>query len=226
MPEPWCRASGGDVGGVGLQHQGIDGQLGRQAAQLQGAVVGHGATKTQPEAHGDERLCLLQAAVEGVRNAALHRQLAQPLEQPVGRAAHMQDHWQVKSAGQLELCTVKPFLPSGIQAGHEEVQPDFAHRYQPWVRLVLHQRLLQRLQVFIRRPARVEGVDAQGVAVFVLVRHGAHRVPVAALHRRNHAVHHPLSSGRPAHGVPVCIELGGVKVAMGVDPDRHGRMMP
>ena len=105
-----------DIRRVGLHHQGRFGQLGRQPAQLQRPVIGHGAAKPQLEAQCDEGLGLLQTAVEGMGDAARHGNVAQPLEELVRRAAHMQDHRQIEPSRQLQLGTVELLLPRGIEA--------------------------------------------------------------------------------------------------------------
>ena len=79
---------------------------------LQRALEGHGAAKAELETQRDERLRLLLAAVEGMRDArqAHRRSLPQVLEQPVGRAPHVQDHRQAVPARQQQLLAVEMFL--------------------------------------------------------------------------------------------------------------------
>ena len=159
-------------------------------------------------------------------DAARHGNVAQALEQLVGRAAHMQDHRQIEPARQLQLRTVKLLLPRGIQSIGKKIQPDFADGHQARVTMVLLQRLGQQRQVGIGRPRGVERVDAQRVAVAVAVRQLAHGIPVGTLHRRNHAMRHACCSRLLAHGVAVGGKLGGVQVAVRIDPGRHADMMP
>lgn len=59
-----------NVGRIGFHHQAAQWQIRRQAAQLQGAVVRQRPAKPQLEAQRDERLGLLEAAVERVGDAA------------------------------------------------------------------------------------------------------------------------------------------------------------
>ena len=211
-----------NVGRVGFHDDGVFGQRLRQAAQLQGALVGHGAAEPELETQGDERLRLLHTAVEGMGDAAAHRHFAQALEQAVGRAAHVQDHRQAEAPRQLQLRAVKAPLARWVKAGHEAVEPDLAHRDQARVGLVLLQRAGQRLQVFVGGARRVERVDAQGVAVAMALRELAHHIPLGALHGRDDAVRHARRARLGAHGVHVGGELGRVEVAVGVDPARHG----
>ena len=59
-----------DVGGIGFEHDGRERQVFGQATQLQGPLEGEGATKAEFESQFDEGVGLLQAAVEGMGNAA------------------------------------------------------------------------------------------------------------------------------------------------------------
>ena len=115
-----------NVGRVGFHGDGVLRQCLRQAAQLQGALVGHGTAKPELETQGNERLRLLHTAVEGMGDAAAHRHFAQALEQAVGRAAHVQDHRQAEAPRQLQLRAVKLLLPRWIQSIGKKIQPDFA----------------------------------------------------------------------------------------------------
>src|SRR5690606_19311057 len=60
----------GNVGRVGFQYQGFHGQLHCQPPDLQGALEGHGAAKTQSKSQVDELPGLLETAIEGVRDTA------------------------------------------------------------------------------------------------------------------------------------------------------------
>ena len=211
----------GNVGRIGFHHQAAQRQLGGQAAQLQGAVVGHRPAKPQLEAQRNKRLGLLQAAVEGMGDAPAYLHLAQYLQKLVGRAAHMQDDGQIKPPRQHQLLAVKALLAFGVQPRHKVVEPDFAHRHQARVSAVLLQGVGQQLQVFVLRAAGVQGVNAQGVAVAMAVGQQAHAVPVAALYRGQHAMHHALGPGLLAHRVHIVRQLGRIQVGVGVNPG-HG----
>ena len=63
----------GNVRRIGFQHQRFQRQFGGEHAQLQCALKGQRATKTQLETHGDELLGLLQTAIERMGDATLHR---------------------------------------------------------------------------------------------------------------------------------------------------------
>ena len=88
---------------------------------------------------------------------------AQALEQRVGRAPHVQDHRQPGLAGQRQLRDVEALLPRAVQAGHEVVQPDLAHRHQARVVALRLQRLAQPLQVGVGGTVDVQRVDAQRI---------------------------------------------------------------
>ena len=80
---------------------------------------------------------------------------------------------------------------------------------------------VQQRQVAVLRPTHEQWMDAQRITVPTLVGQLPHRVEVGHLHRRDHAV--PDSAGRRtrAHRSTVGRELGGIEMAMGVDPGRH-----
>ena len=210
------------VGRIGFQHQRLQRQRGGQAAQLQRTLVGECAAKAQLESQCDKRLRLLPAAVEGVGDAALHRHLAQPLEQAVGTAAHVQDHGQIEAPCQLQLRAVKLLLARRIQPLNKVIQADFAHGHQVRVVARTLQHLRQRGHIAIACAPGVERVDTQRVAVAVALRQRLHRRGVGQLHRRNHQVLHARRPRRCPHRIGVGRELGGVEVAVGVYPGGHG----
>ena len=133
----------------------------------------------------------------------------------------MQDDGQIKPPRQRELRAVKALLAFGVQPRHKVVEPDFAHGHQARVSAVLLQGVGQQLQVFVLRAAGVQGVNAQGVAVAMAVGQQAHAVPVAALYRGQHAMHHALGPGLLAHRIHIGRQLGRIQVGVGVNPG-HG----
>ena len=138
----------------------------------------------------------------------------------------MQDHRQVKPPGQLQLRAVKPLLARRVEARHKIIEADLANRHQARVSMVLLQVPGQMLQVLLLGAPCVEGMNAQRIAVPMLVRQRPHGVPVAALYRRNHAMADALRRRLGADRAAVGIELGGVEVAVGIDPGGHAPMMP
>ncbi|MNT27719.1 hypothetical protein D3C72_1633600 [compost metagenome] len=159
-------------------------------------------------------------------DTALYRQLPQALEQFVGRAAHMQDYGQVEPARQLKLRAIELLLPGWVQAGHEVIQANLSDGHQTLVSPVLLQFLRQQLQICVVRAPCVKGVNAQRIAIAMPMGQGAHRGPVAALHRRNHTMGYALGPRLGTHGIAVGVKFGRIQVAMGIDPDSHGVMMP
>ncbi|MPN30066.1 hypothetical protein SDC9_177523 [bioreactor metagenome] len=193
---------------------------------MQRPIKGDRAAEAQLEAHVDEGLRLLLAAVEGMRDAARHRHVTQMLEQPVGRAPHMKNYGQIKAPRQLQLGAVELLLPRGIQPRHEEVKADLPNRHQALITARIRQRLLQRGEVVLRSARRVQRVNAQGVAVAPAVRHFLAGLPVAALHGRNHAMADPGGARIGAHRVgmrlPAMMDKF-VQMTVRVDPERRGR---
>jgi hypothetical protein len=147
------------------------------AAHLQRAVKRERAAKAELEAHVNKAARLLRTAIESVGNAARHRHLAQRLEHAVHRAAHMQQHRQIKAPRQAQLRAQQRLLVVGVEFGNEVVEPDFAHCHQARV-APARSRAFERLQVGFSRTGRAQGVDAQRVAVAMAVRQRAHRVEV------------------------------------------------
>ena len=88
-----------------------------------------------------------------MRDAA-HPGLAQVLEEPVGRPPHVQDHRQAVAARQRELLAIEEFLPRGVQAGHEIIQADLAHRHQPRIVPRIGQRAVQKLEIILTARGR------------------------------------------------------------------------
>ena len=96
-----------DVGCIGFQHDARQGELRGQAPNLQGSLKGQCATKTQHKVQINESLCLLQTAIEGVRNTALAFKSAQATQQLICRFTNVQDHWEFVFLSQLQLRMVE-----------------------------------------------------------------------------------------------------------------------
>ena len=122
-----------------------------------------------------------------MRDAAVREaDTAQAGEELVRALAHMQQHGQAGALGELELLDVNLLLEGRVQARHEEIQADLAHRHQARVVAVRPQRLAQGLQVGVVGTVHVQRVDAQRIGQAVAVRQRAHGVEVRALDRRQH----------------------------------------
>jgi hypothetical protein len=213
-----------DVRRIGLQHQGPGRQLARERANLQRALEGHRAAEAQSEAARHEGRRLLRAAVEGVRDAARHLDAAQPRQQRVGRAPHVQDHGQPGVACQAQLREVEALLQRAVEPGHEVVEPDLAHGHQARIVALRLQRGAQPFEVAVLRPRHVQGVDAERVDAVVRMRQRAHGLEVGALDGRQHEGAHAGRTRPLHHAGAVGVELGGVEMAMGIDPHRAAIM--
>ena len=161
-------------------------------------------------------------ALPGARPAA---NLAQALEQLVGRTPHMQDHRQPMFARQAQLRPVKVHLPLPQRAlakrRHQVIQTNLAHRHQARVIALRCQGGVQRVKVMLAGLCHVKRVNAQGVAVAMGMGQVAHSLKVSHGHRRQDAVHHPgLRRTGPYLG-HVRRKLGRIKMAMGIDPGKH-----
>ena len=210
-----------DVGGVGFQHQGIVRQPHGQAADLQRPLVCQGPAKPELEASTCEFLRLHLAAIEGVGDAAGHRQAAQTGQQGVGRAPYVQQYRQAGLPRQLQLRQVEGLLPLAVQPRNEVVQTDLAHRHQTGVVGMGLQGLRQELQVGVGRAVGVEGVNAQRIGQSVAVCQGPHPLEVRSLHGRQHQHGHLHGARAFNHRIAVGVKLGRIQVAVRVHP--HAR---
>jgi hypothetical protein len=119
-----------DVRRIGLQHQRVQRQCRGQAAQLQRALEGH-ARRRNPAAGRRRNPGLLRLPANAwampVHGVGRRRQRAQPRQQAVGRAAHMQDHRQAMPARQAQLRAVEVLLARAhrrlAQAGTKKSSP-------------------------------------------------------------------------------------------------------
>lgn len=210
-----------NIGRVGFHHDGFGRQRLGQSAHLQRTVKRERAAKTELESHANQASGLLRAPIEGMGNATRHRHLTQRLEHAVHRAAHMQQHGQIKAPRQAQLRAQQGLLVVGIEFGNEVVEPDFAHCHQRRVALTRVQRAFERLQIGLARTGRAQRVDPQRVAVAVAMRQTPYRFEVVHVHRRNHDVADTALAGTLAHSIDVMRELTRVQVAVGVDPEEH-----
>ncbi len=133
----------------------------------------------------------------------------------------MQDHRQVELARQLELGNVVALLDLPVQAGHEVIEADLAHRHQARVVPMATQRLAQGCQFFVGDPIDTQGMDAQRISEAMTVRECANGIEVAGVDGRQHHLRHADRARAPDHLVPVAVELGRIEVAVGVDPVGH-----
>ena len=191
--------------------------------------MGHGPTQAQFKVKSCKRLSLLQTSIKSMCNAANNRRGPQYFQERIAALAHMHDHWQAQLPRQMHLLRIKPFLPGAGrrrgERGDEKIQPNLAHRHQLRVTLPLLQLGPQRGDVALLRLRGKQRVNAQRVAVPRGVRQIAHRLPVAALYRHQHAMRYPGSPRCGPHGQAVGGERGRVQVAVGVDPGKgHGAL--
>ena len=77
---------------------------------MQGAIKGERAPKAQLKAKVYEVVRLLQAALEGMGDAAPNLNLPQFFEQRISASAHMENDWQAMSFGNFELFAVEMAL--------------------------------------------------------------------------------------------------------------------
>jgi S1-C subfamily serine protease len=185
---------------------------------LQRTLKRQSATKAQLETTVNKLLRLLQAAVEGVRNAAHHLDAAQRLQQAVSRASHMQDHRQPSVTRQLQLRCIEMRLQGPVQSWHKVIQTDLTHGHQTRVVALVLQGLLQPVQITRLRLVHVERVQTQRIRAAMLVGQGAHGVELRSSHRWQHQARDAGRVGALHHGVAVSVKLGGVEVAVRINP--------
>src|SRR5262249_33709384 len=104
----------------------IERQLRREPPDLQRALERYVAAEAEMHAVIDERLCLLETAVERVRDAAMNVVTPQPFQHLILRFPHMADHGQIEFARELELLVVIELLRLVVEPFHEIIEPDFA----------------------------------------------------------------------------------------------------
>ena len=153
-----------------------------------------------------------------MRDAAADRDAAQPVQQRVGRATHVQDHRQPSVARQLQLRQVEPLLQRAVQPGHEMVQPDLAHRHQARVVAPGVQRSLQPVEVGVVGAVDIERVDAQGVGRAEAMPQFVYLGEIVGLHGRQHPARHASGARALHHRAQVGSELRRVEVTVRIDP--------
>ena len=67
----------------------------------------------------DERLRLLETAIERMRNTAMHLMPAQPFQHLVLRFTHMTDCRQIELMRELQLLVIEELLTRIVESGHE-----------------------------------------------------------------------------------------------------------
>src|SRR5690606_32916691 len=134
------------------------------------------------EAEADETDRLLPATVEGMRDAARHRHLAQVLEQSILRAPHMQQHRKIVRPRDLELGSVEALLSRRIEVRDEEVEPDLADRDELRILATCRELGVQPGERLFLAGIDAQGVDAERVVdAGMAAGEGAHRTEVAGI---------------------------------------------
>lgn len=208
----------GNVRGVRFQHDGVEGQFPGETADFGGALIGHGAAETKLQALVDELPCLLQAAAEGMGDAAGDAHAAQGGEDLIVGLADMQHHRQARVARDGKLRLEQGLLPPRVQILHEIVQADLADGHRAYL---LHQRG-QRVQILGPVLLQINGVEPQGRVERVVLRAKLHQ-PGHARHvdaGHDHADDSRRLGARDDRGA-VGVEFLHVYMAMGVD-EVHG----
>jgi hypothetical protein len=214
----------GNVRRIGFHHDRILSERAADAADPQGALERHRAAEAEAKAELDEGAGLLFAAVEGVGEAARDRSSTQVLEDGVDGAAHVQQHRQAELGRELELGGEHRRLAVAIEAFDEMVEADLADRDQARVAGVTRERVAQRVEVARAGAIGAHRMDAERVGEPMPVRELAHALEVAGVDRRDHDLGDSRAPRPGDDGVAIGVELGGVEVAMRVDP--HAAMMP
>ena len=190
----------------------------------------HGATEAQLETQLDEFGGLLLAAIEGVGNtapAAIRRhQFTQMFQQFIRRPTHVKNHGQAMFSGQFELCPIEKFLPlahhGALQLGQKIIQSDFTHSDQTRIRFSSDQFGIERLDILLPCVGDRHRMDSQCVAVRKRLRQHPHRFKVANADGRQHAMANADGAGPGADIGHVVRKLGGIQVAVRVNPESHG----
>ena len=194
------------------------------AADPQRPLERHRAAEAEAKAELDEGRGLLLAAVEGMGEAARHAAPAQLREHRVDGAPDVQQHRQAELGGEAELRREDRRLALVIEAGDEVVEADLADRDQARVAGVARERVAQRRQVVVAGRVGAHRMDAERVGEPMPVRELAHPLEVGDGYRRDDDLG-DAGGARPRDDVvAIGVELGGVEVAMRVDP--HAAMMP
>jgi len=199
---------------IGLQHDGLDRQNLCQLADIECALVGHGAAKAQFETQPDELVRLLLATVEGMRDAAGDPVSTQMFENNVCGSPHVQDDRQIQGLCQLELLTEVEFLARTIVALNEKIQPDFADRDSAG-----HLQSFTQVHHILRHGViDIHWVDAERMrAMGKLPRERLDIGKIAPVHGRHHDQSDTLRQRRLRHRRAVSGKLCRIKMTVSID---------
>jgi hypothetical protein len=134
----------------------------------------------------------------------------------------MQDHRQLVSLRQFQLCAVKLLLgvPSGgcVDFGHKAIQANFPHRHQARIVCVCQQGLVEFIQVCHSCLRGEQRVNAQRIGVSVGMGLCTYGVEIGSFDSRDDAAAHALRTGVLSHMWAVGLKFSRIQVAVGVDP--------
>ena len=217
-----------DVGRVGLHHDRRRAARPRPTRRiLQRPLERHRAAEAEAKAELDEGVGLLLAAVEGMGEAARARGAGAAAASTGSTARRTcSSTGSPNSAASAELRREDRRLALAIEAGDEVVEADLADRDQARVAGVARERVAQRRQVVGAGRVGAHRMDAERVGEPMPVRQLAHPLEVGDGHRRDDDLG-DAGGARPRDDVvAIGIELGGVEVAMRVDPHRRATGRP
>ncbi len=146
---------------------------------------------------------------------------AQVLEHDVDGASHVEQDRQLELGGKRELGREEARLAVAVEAGDEVVEADLADRDQTRVVTMPLERGPQDAEVALAGTIGAHGMDAEGVRQSVPMRKIAHACEIADIDGRDDDLRDARGARSFDDGVAVGVELGGVEMAMGVDPHRH-----
>ncbi len=155
---------------------------------------------------------LLETAVEGVGDPALHTDPSQNGKHHILGAPNVQQHREIEIAGNPELRLEKMHLPLPIEIFDIEIQADFSDGDRfggPG---------FQRFEIFFYGTLDIHRVDAErGITGEMGGRNFEHFFEIRMLHGRNYEGGNACGPRPLDHIVPVRVEFFRVEVAMGVD---------
>jgi hypothetical protein len=189
----------GNVGRVGFQHQASSGSSAarRRSCRARSYVTAPPNPSLKPSAMNAWACCRLPLKAWAMPPRP--HDLAQRLQQLVGRAAHMQDHRQAVAPGQLELLAVKQLWRS---MGPVPAQSSRARFRPPPPGAGRHGAAAGGGPAAARSSGCARPCTGDECPARSCRRAGApaaHGVPVAALYRGQHAMRHALRRGLRAH---------------------------
>ncbi len=145
---------------------------------------------------------------------------AQLLQDAVDGAPHMQQNRQLELGRELELRLEDPLLAAAVEPGDEMIEPDLADGDEAGIACLARQRRAERRQIGVAGMAGAHRMDAERVGQVVAMGELANSGEVAGIDRRQHD-RADAGGARPLDdALAIGLELGGVQMAMGVDP--HG----